>query len=121
MIGEGVKFVINVSHLASDHACFSGTLCECFGEGAKPVVWGVFGEVFEGHDEELVSYEDGGGCSVFFPNGGLSSSGFVVVHSGQVVVNEGGGVDHFEGNEVLPDGFSGELIWALADFVAEHA
>ena len=73
------------------------------------------GEDFEGESEEGVSGEEGDGFAELDVAGGESSAEVVVIESGEVVVDEGEGVDHLEratgvegGLFVASDGLGGE-------------
>jgi len=77
----------------------------------------------EGEALEDVAGEDGGGLIVFFMEGGPASAEVVIVHGGEVIVDEGEAVDHLDGcggddglGVLSGDGLGGEegQRWAQA-------
>ena len=52
---------------------------------------------FEGDGEEGVTGEDGDGFAEDFVRGGLAAAEIVVVHAGEIVMDEGVGVDALDG------------------------
>ena len=107
-LGGGlVVFGLDVDDLAADHAgrdAGGGSYAGADGEGE--VVedgddgggWGgEIGDDLEGEVLEGVAGEDGDGFSEGYVAGGLAAAEVVVVEGGEVVVDEGVGVGHFDG------------------------
>ena len=97
---EGVfAFAFEVENLSADElfrSCADGEFFEvvCYGEFSS--VWGLGDEV-EGFGLEGITGKDGDGFAKDFVGGGAATTKVVVVHGGEVVVDEGVGVEELGG------------------------
>ena len=92
--GGGV-FGEEVGHLAADEAAAAGGIGQLADQGVgESGVRGVgLGEEGEGVGEEGVAGEEGGGFVVSAVDGGATAAEVVVIHAGEVVMDEGVGVE----------------------------
>lgn len=92
--GEVPAFALEVENLSTDE--FFGSSAD--GEFENDILEGVafggrgLGEDGEGFGEEGVAGEDGHAFAVDFVGGGPSATEVVVIHAGEIIVNEGVGV-----------------------------
>ena len=103
----GLALGFDVDYLAADHAGGQGgvwtySCAYCEGDFAEDGYggrgWGwECGDGLEGEGLEGVAGEDGDGFAEDLVAGGLAAAEVVVVEGGQVVVDEGVGVEHFYG------------------------
>src|SRR5882757_6858627 len=121
--GGGDAFGLDIDDLAADHAgreravgAYSVADGERYfaedgdgGDGRS----GEGGDGLEGEGLESVAGEDSGGFAEDDVAGGLAAAEVVVVESGEVVVDEGVGVDHLQGRAEI--GCSGWNFYPAAD------
>ena len=98
-------FGFEVNDLAADHAVDgAGGVGDFANDGDARLGWtNQLGEHFIGLCLQGVSGEDGDGLSKDFVAGGASAPQVVVIKRGQIVVNQGVGVEHFERRAHLLD------------------
>jgi len=114
----GSEFGIEVAHVADACADGEGDLAK---DGDCGWGWdGEGGDGLEGEGLEGVAGEDGGGFAEDDVAGGLTAAEVIVVEGGQVVVDEGVGVDHFEGGAEVGDSL-GIGLGACAEAGCFHA
>ena len=105
--GGGCAFGFDVDDLAADHAGREGAVGAYSGadgegdfaeDGDGGGGWcGELRDGLEGEGLEGVAGEDGDGFAEDYVAGGLAAAEVVVVEGGEVVVDEGVGVDHLDG------------------------
>jgi len=96
--GFGFFGVAGIEDLSADHAFDAGGVGEFFDEFDGEFGFGdAGGEEFKGEGVEAVAGEDGEAFAVDFVVGGATAPEVVVVHGGEVIMDEGEAVDHFEG------------------------
>lgn len=107
--GGGV-FGEEVGHLAADEAATAGGIGQLADQGVgEKGMGGVgFGEEGEGVGQEGVADEEGGGFVVGAVDGGAAATEVVVIHAGEVVMDERVGVEALEcgGGRVRGGGFA---------------
>ena len=132
--GGGDAFGFDVHDLAADHArrefgfevadvAYSGAYCkgELAEDGYGCRGWGgELGDGLEGQGLEGVAGEDGGGFAEDNVTGGLAAAEVVVVECGEVVVDEGVSVEHFERGAEVGCAF-GEVVGAGDHLCGFHA
>jgi hypothetical protein len=75
------------------------------------------GGPLEGEGEERITSEEGIGFAEPDMGGGSSAAKIVVIHTGEVIVDEGVGVQNFEGEA----GEEGGIGFAASGFAGSHA
>ena len=116
LFGDRFAFAEDVDGFSADEALGADAFGGDFEDFDDLLGWkGEGGEDFEGEGEEGVSSEEGNGFAELDVAGGESAAEVVVIESGEVVVDEGEGVDHLEratgvegGLFVASDGLGGE-------------
>jgi hypothetical protein len=87
-----------VEDLASDHAFAAGGVGEFTQEfDGENRLGDAGGEEFEGEGIKFVAGEDGHGFTEDLVIGRAAAAEVIVVHGGEVIVDEGEAVDHFDG------------------------
>src|SRR6266478_5978976 len=90
---------LQVGDLAADHAVDGARGAGDFSYHGDALGWrdGCCADGFERESQQRVSGQDGYGFAKFFVASRFAAAEVVVVESGQVVVDQGIGVDHFDG------------------------
>jgi hypothetical protein len=96
---DGLAFGFDVRDLAADHSIDSagGGRNFCKDGGAALSRGGRRTDRFERQRQESVTSEDGNGFAEFFVASGLASPEVIIVQRRQVIVNQGVGMDEFDG------------------------
>src|SRR5690242_18558707 len=96
---DALAFGFEVGDLAADHAVDGAGGFGDFREhgDAAAGVDGRGSNGFESESKKSVTGENGGGFAKFFVAGGFAAAEIVVVESGEIIVNEGIGVDELDG------------------------
>ena len=103
---EGVALPGHVQSLTAHHSRGTGGSGQG-GYGGDDALRGqlCLGQLAKGRREQAVTRQNGRGLAVYHMVGGAAPAELVVVHGGQIVVNEGIGVDHLhaagEGQGIL--------------------
>lgn len=98
-LGEVLAFAFEVEDLAADEFLRSAAGGEFEDDVAEEVAFGGLGlgEDGEGFGEEGVSGEDGEAFAVDFMGGGAAAAEVIIIHAGEVIMDEGVGVEDFDG------------------------
>ena len=95
---EGLVFAFDVERLAADHSCGAGGGGEFFDERGNRIGRRVGGEGFEGEGGHGVAGENGERFAEDFVIGGLAAAEVIIVHGGEIVVDEREGVNELDGD-----------------------